>query len=217
MANYKDDGEPEKPTLKVVSDSPNVDKTRPIKFAKDEAERTLAVAAATMLRAIAGSDGAATALRNDLIRAILAEDEYQKLSGQWLASWERRKALSLSEPEFDHSSDSSYRKYERESGMQDIVQGSLRLAAHQILGERPHFGGKYSKELIQNGMATIERANRLPPPRPLTKKQMAATSAAQKQLSADLKSAPGRREPEPPRKRWSPLDSKSYRDLEPKK
>ena len=80
MADDPDGNEPEKPTLKVVSDNPNVCKTRPIKFAKDEAERTLALAAATMLRAIAGSDGAAAALRNDMVRAILAEDEYQKLS-----------------------------------------------------------------------------------------------------------------------------------------
>jgi hypothetical protein len=52
--------ESEKPTVRVVSNNLNVDKTRPIKFA-----RTLAVAAA-MLRAIAGSDGTAAALRNDL-------------------------------------------------------------------------------------------------------------------------------------------------------
>jgi hypothetical protein len=218
MADNRDGSEPEKPKLKVVSDNPNVDKTRPIKFAKDEAERTLAVAAATMLRAIAGSDGAAADLRNDMVRAILAEDEYHKLSGQWLASSERRKILALSEPEFDCSSDVRYREYVWESGRQDIIQGSLRLAAHQVLGERPHFGGKYSEDLIQRGMDAIERAYAPPPPvRPRTKKQTAAAAAAQKALLADLKSAPRQREPEPPRKRWSPLDSKSYRDLEPKK
>jgi hypothetical protein len=219
-----DDDKEQKPRLKVVSDNPNIDKSRPIKFAKDEAERTLAVAAATMLRAIAGSDGAATALRNDMVRAILAEDEYQQLSGQWLASWDRKKVMELPTPEWkNESSDGWYREYERECAMQDIVQGALRLAAHQLLGERPHFGGKYSERLISQGMETIKRANEPPPPnrpKPLTKKQQAAEAArvaAQKELLADLGDAPTKNQRETPRKRWSPLDSKSYRDLEPRK
>jgi hypothetical protein len=111
----QDGREPEKPSLKVVSDNPDVDKTRPIHFAKEEAERTLVIAAATMLRMIAGSDGAATALRNDMRRALLAEDEYQALSGQWLASWERKEALALAGPDWkEDESDRRYRKYERD-------------------------------------------------------------------------------------------------------
>ena len=35
--------------------------------------------------------------------------------------------------------------------MDVIVQGALRLAAHKVLGESPHFGGKYSEEVIQAG------------------------------------------------------------------
>jgi hypothetical protein len=216
MADDQDGREPERPSLKVVSDNPKVDKTRPIQFAKEEAERTLAVAAATMLRTIAGSDGAAAALRNDMLRALLAEDEYQALSGQWLASWERKEALALAQPDWEEDgSDRRYRKFERDCGMQNIVQGSLRLAAHQVLGEEPHFGGKYSERLIDQGMAAIERAKGPPPPppKPLTKKQL----AEQKVVRSDVKDLPiGDVKPEPRRKRWSPLASKSYRDLEPR-
>jgi hypothetical protein len=216
MADDQDGRKPEKPSLKVVSDNPNVDKTRPIQFAKEEAERTLAVAAATMLRTIAGSDGAAAALRNDMLRALIAEDEYQALSGQWLASWERKEALALAQPDWEEDeSDRRYRKFERDCGMQNIVRGSLRLAAHQVLSEEPHFGGKYSERLIDQGMAAIERAKGPPPPlpKPLTKKQLAEQKAAW----ADVKDLPiGDVKPEPRRKRWSPLDSKSYRDLKPR-
>jgi hypothetical protein len=199
-----------------VSDNPNVDKTRPIQFAKEEAERTLAVAAATMLRTIAGSDGAAAALRNDMLRALLAEDEYQAHSGQWLASWERKEALALAQPDWEEDgSDRQYRKFERDCGIQNIVQGSLRLAAHQVPGEEPHFGGKYSERLIDAGMAAIERTTGPPPPppKPPTKKQIAEQKAAW----ADVKDVPiGDVKPEPRRKRWPPLDSKSYRDLKPR-
>jgi hypothetical protein len=216
MADDQDGREPERPSLKVVSDNPSVDKTRPIQFAKEEAERTLAVAAATMLRTIAGSDGAAAALRNDMLRALRAEGEYQALSGQWLTSWERKEALALAQPHWEQDeSDRRYRKFERDGGMQNIVQGSLRLAAHQVLGEEPHFGGKYSERLIDQGMAAIEQAKGPPPPPPklLTKKQRAEQKAAW----ADAKYLPlGDVKPEPLRKRWSPLESKSYRDLKPR-
>jgi hypothetical protein len=39
-----------------------------------------------------------------------------------------------------------------------IVQGALRLAAHQALGERPHFGGKYSTRLIESGINAVKTA-----------------------------------------------------------
>lgn len=216
MADDQDGREPERLSLKVVSDNPNVDKTRPIHFAKEEAERALAVAAATMLRTIAGSDGAAAALRSDMQRALLAEDEYQTLSGQWLASWERKEVLALAQPDWEENeSDRRDRRFERDCGMQNIVQGSLRLAAHQVLGEEPHFGGKYSERLIDQGMAAIKRAKGPPPPpaKPLAKKQL----AEQKALWADVKDVPvGDVKPELRRKRWSPLDSRSYRDLKPR-
>jgi hypothetical protein len=151
-----------------------------------------------------------------MLRALIAEDEYRALSGEWLASWERKRALALAQPDWkEDGSDRRYRKYERDCGMQNIVQGSLRLAAHQVLGEEPHFGGKYSERLIDQGMAAIERAKGPPPPpaKPLTKKQL----AEQKAVWADVKDVPvGDVKPEPRRKRWSPLDSKSYRDLKPR-
>jgi hypothetical protein len=67
-------------------------------------------------------------------------------------------------------------------------------------------------------MAAVKRANAPPPPppKPPTKKQMATTAAAQRALLANLKNTQKQRDPEPPRKRWSALDSKSYRDIEPK-
>jgi hypothetical protein len=215
MADDQDGNEPEKPSLKVVSDNPNVDQTRPIRFAKKEAERTLAAAAATMLWTVAGSDGAAAALRNDMLRALLAEDEYQALSGQWLASWERKEVLALAQPEWEEDgSDRRYRKYERDCGMQNIVQGSLRLAAHQVLGEEPHFGGKYSERLIDAGMAAIERANGPPPPppKPPTRKEQAERCAAWAATEPALN-----RKIEPParKKRWSSRDSRSYLDPKP--
>jgi len=40
------------------------------------------------------------------------------------------------------------------------MQGALRLAAHKILGERPHFGGKYSEEVIEQGIKLLEELNR---------------------------------------------------------
>jgi hypothetical protein len=52
VANDQDCGKPEKPSLKVVSDNPNPDKTAALHFAKEEAERTLAIAAATVLRTL---------------------------------------------------------------------------------------------------------------------------------------------------------------------
>lgn len=56
----------------------------------------------------------------------------------------------------------------RERGMERIVQGALRLAAHQLLGERPHFGGKYSERVIEQGIDSIERAFKpAAPPKPL--------------------------------------------------
>jgi len=46
------------------------------------------------------------------------------------------------------------------------MQGALRLAAHKILGERPHFGGKYSEEVIEQGIKLLEELNRPPPKLP---------------------------------------------------
>jgi hypothetical protein len=53
-----------------------------------------------------------------------------------------------------------YRHWLREHGLDVIVQGALRLAARKVLGERPHFGGKYSEDVIEAGMRTLEELNR---------------------------------------------------------
>jgi hypothetical protein len=45
--------------------------------------------------------------------------------------------------------------------------GTARIAAHKILGEDPHFGGKHSVEVIQQGIKTLEELKRpMPPARP---------------------------------------------------
>jgi hypothetical protein len=113
------------------------------------------------------------------------------------------------------STDDQYREWQRSRGMERIVQGALRLAAHQVLGERPHFGGRYSERLIEEGIALIERAFKPPAPeRPLTKKEKAARLAAQLAL-ADLLG--GQLQPSGRKKPWSSRDSRSYRDPKPEK
>jgi hypothetical protein len=84
-----------------------------------------------------------------------------------------------------------------------------------VLGEKPHFGGKYSKRLIEEGIASIERGSKPPAPeRPLTKKEKAAWSSAQWALANELLGgqlqASGRKKP------WSSRNSRSYRDPKPK-
>jgi hypothetical protein len=37
------------------------------------------------------------------------------------------------------------------------------LAAHKLLGERPHFGGKYSEDVISQGIKMLEDVKRTPP------------------------------------------------------
>jgi hypothetical protein len=156
-------------------------------------------------------------------------------------------ALALPVAEFG-ATDMQHREWQRDRGMGDIVQGSLRLAAHQLLGERPHFGGKYSKRLIEEGMRAVRTAFDPPPPLPkLTKKQLAADKAARmtfddvqkmkKTGAEEVLSVPagmtpelalsavellgqriGKRQKLKPlvrKKKWSPLDSRSWRDPKP--
>jgi hypothetical protein len=98
---------------------------------------------------------------------------------------------------------------------------SLRVATHHLLGERPHFGGKYSERLIEEGIAAVKKAfdPPRPPPKPLTKKQLAAAKAARRTFDDLMKEKTGpaavRQKPSARKKRWSPLDSRSYLDPKP--
>lgn len=207
--------------LRLVSENPNAaaeKKARAILEAKAEAERALTAAAVTLLRLIAGGDPTSYNVRAEIAHAILAEDRLRNLSGQELSPWEVQSALALPVAELlAGASDYQRREWRRERGMEDIVQGSLRLAAHQLLGERPHFGGKYSKRLIERGITAVETAFDPPPPPPkLTKKQLAADEAIRRRIGDRLKNVTSAEQKPPGRKkRWSPLDSRSYLDPKP--
>jgi hypothetical protein len=205
------DGDDEKPSLKLVSENAHLP-NRAVLYAKAEAERALVVVAANFLRAIAGSDTATGDLRAGMIRAILAEEKYRELSGNWLASWEKQKALALPQSDLQAGfSDDQYRDHQRNSGMEDIVQGALRLAAHQVLDERPHFGGKYSKRLIDRGIEVIREASKQPHTPPMTKKARAQSKAAWATVDV-ARDLDGAFKPLPRKKPWSSRDSRSYLD-----
>lgn len=170
MAN--DDDKP--PSLKVVSDNPNAHTDRQIVWVKEEAQRALSRFAAALLRTMAGSDSEASYLIHHLAHFIDAQKELNALSGQWLTTAELEEALRLPRTYLDSSpsEDWSHRLWLRTHGMEKIVQGALRLAAHKILGERPHFGGKYSEDVIEEGIKTLEELKRpQPEPQPLPRKK----------------------------------------------
>src|SRR5439155_172455 len=138
-----DDGESKPPLLKVVSENPDApDKAgREIMWAKERAQRALAELAATILRTMAGSESASYDVMRRIGQLIDAQKELYDLSGEWLTFEDEQKALNLPQSELDSdASDHRYREWQRDRGMERIVQGALRLAAHQVLGERPHFG-----------------------------------------------------------------------------
>jgi hypothetical protein len=161
--NKSPDGDEKPPPLRVVSENPNARTDRQIAWAKQEAQRALSQFVAALLRTIAGSCSEANYLIQRLSHFIDALKELNAVSGSWLTPPELEKALRLPDAELDSSgSNFEERRWLREQGVELIVQGALRLAAHQILGERPHFGGKHSRRLIDDGIALIEQARRPP-------------------------------------------------------
>jgi hypothetical protein len=163
-----DDDDSKPPILKVVSENPNARTDREIERARMRAKGRLADLAATMLRMLAGSESASFDLMRRMRDLIDAQHELHKLSGEWLSVEDEQAALSLPQSDLDSAAtDHDYRGWQRHKGMERIVQGALRLAAHKILGEDPHFGGKHSVEVIQQGIKTLEELKRpIPPARP---------------------------------------------------
>lgn len=199
--------EDEKSILRIVAENPNAVRDRKILHAKQEAKRALAQVAAEMLRVI--TDGGNTFdLRRKMINALEAEDHFNDLSDLWLSDDEKKGVLAKS-IRFDWNSTADHDEWElnREIGFARILQGSLRLAAHKILEERPHFGGKYSERLIEDGAKMV-----VPPPAPkISRKEQREIEAARRELyktySLPAEKAPSRRKP------WSSRDSRSYRDI----
>jgi hypothetical protein len=154
---------------------------------------------------MAGGEPTKYAVHAAMIEALNAETRYRELSGTNLSPWEAQEALALPFAELKaDSSDFQFREYMIALGMERIVQGSLRLAAHQALGERPHFGGKYSEDLITEGIKTLEEAKKprqpVQKPKPMTPEERAAIDA----LLNDLTTSPSKRKkPRPSRSVWA--------------
>lgn len=160
-----DDDEDEPSHLRIVSDNPNARVDRQVEWAKEDLERALAQFAAALLRTMAGSEREATYLLRHLSILVDTLNKFREQSGRGMSVAELQEALRLPQAEFGVSSDDwSHRGWLRQHGFETIIKGALRLAAHKVLGEEPHFGGKYSKDVIRDGIKTLDELKKPPPP-----------------------------------------------------
>jgi len=214
----------EKPPLRVVAGNPNARADKAARAAKEAAERAIVRVAVSILRLMAGADWARYEVLNDMAEAILAEQKLSEITGaHGLSSSDVKEALELPHADIDADvSERQWREFRRERGLERIIQGSLRLAAHRLLDEEPHFGGRYSERLVDEGIEEYTKA--FAPPEPAkrvrfqkpTKEQRAADKAARKALTASLTDKLKAQPKAPARKkRWSPMDSRSYLDPKP--
>jgi hypothetical protein len=158
MANDHDD---EPPQLRVVSDNPNARSNREIAWTREEVERTLSQFGAALLRTMAGNDTEATYLMHRLSDFIATLSKFQEKAGRGITIAELQKVLRLPQAEYKSSDDEwHHRRWLRKHGMETIVKGALRLAAHKILREEPAFGGKHSEDVIEQGIKTLEELKR---------------------------------------------------------
>lgn len=142
--------------------SQNADRDIDIARAKQQVARQLANVAAAFLRTMAGSPSAAPTMQS-ILGLVDAQRRLASLTGNFLDQEEERQALRLMEAQRpSRDCDTRYREWEYAVGMENIVRGALRLAAHQTLQEREHFGGKYSTRAIEEGIALILRATKGP-------------------------------------------------------
>jgi len=168
VAADDDDGKP--PVLKLVSENPNAHVDRTIEHAKVETQRALSHFAASLLRVMAGSNSETIYLIRRLSFFIDAQKALYAASGEILTPAELEEALRL--PQYADSSRTdnwSERRRIREDGLESIVQGALRLAAHHLLDEQPAFGGMHSERVIMDGIKTLEELKRPLPPEPKSK------------------------------------------------
>ncbi|MGY3240070.1 hypothetical protein ACVMAJ_006960 [Bradyrhizobium sp. USDA 4448] len=150
-----DKGKP--PTPRLVSQ--NDDRDIEILRVKQHAMSHLADLAAALLRTIAGS-GSAAPIMPIVSRLVSAQKKLAFLSGSFLAAEEEKQALSLPEVELSpRDTEWRYREFQYAVGLEKIVNGALRRAAHQVLKEREHFGGKYSTSAIEEGIELVVRAS----------------------------------------------------------
>ncbi|MGF6309934.1 hypothetical protein ABIB82_004069 [Bradyrhizobium sp. i1.8.4] len=150
------------------------EKQRARDWAKREVERTLSGFSAALLRTMAGSETESVYLMRRLADFIDALNKFHEEMGRGTTVAEFQEILRIPTTEMDYSDDDwRHRSWLREHGMDLIVKGALRLAAHKILGEEPHFGGKHSEEVIKDGIRTLEELKRPPKPQPPLKKGLA--------------------------------------------
>jgi hypothetical protein len=154
------------PVLKVVSDNPNAYADRELAYAKSEAERSLAEFAASLLRVAAGSNSESVWFMRKLSAFIDAQRSLYRASGETLRPADLERALRMPDVDYSQTGYWSERRHIREHGMELIVQGALRLAAHQLLNEQPAFGGMHSERVIMDGIKTLEELKRPAPPPP---------------------------------------------------
>jgi hypothetical protein len=163
--DHDDNGEEKPPKLRVVSDNPHARADRQIEWSKNEAQRALSQFAAALLRAMAGNDTEAAFLIRHLARFVEMLNKFREEADRGLSGAELQEALRLPQAELDASGDDwRYRHWLREHGMDVIVKGALRLAAHKVLREEPAFGGMHSERVIEQGIKTLEELKRPPPP-----------------------------------------------------
>lgn len=167
MTGRDDDNEEEKsPKLRLVSGNPNARADREIEWARNEVGSALTQFAAALLRTMAGNDTEAVYFIRRLALLVEAINKFEKQSDRGMSAAELQQALRLPEAEMDYSADDDWRHrhWLREHGMDVIVKGALRLAAHKVLGEAPAFGGMHSERVIEQGIKTLEELKRPPPP-----------------------------------------------------
>lgn len=167
--DHDDNGEEKPPKLRVVSDNPNARAERQIELAKSGVQDALSQFAAALLRTMAGNDTEAAYLIRRLALVVEAINKFEKQSDRGMSAAELQQALRLPEAEMNYSAGDDWRerRWLRDHGMDVIVKGALRLAAHKVLGEEPAFGGMHSERVIEEGIKTLEELKRpLPPPKP---------------------------------------------------
>ncbi|WP_375788452.1 hypothetical protein ACE10Z_14185 [Bradyrhizobium sp. Pha-3] len=149
-----------------------LEKQRAREWAKSDVERTLSGFTAALLRTMAETES--IYLMRRLADFIEALNKFREVMGRGVSVAVLQEILRIPTTDLDYSDeDWRHRRWLREHGM-DIVKGALRLAALKVLGREPHFGGKYSEQVIQDGIKTLEELKLPPKPQPPLKRGTAS-------------------------------------------